>query len=63
MFALFACNYFHNAFRIALATESYNEIDSKANFDNIGNSLNTVFQMFIGEGWHYIMYTVIESTN
>lgn len=61
MFALFTCNFFHDAFKIVLATESYFGLDTNANFDSIGSSLNTVFQMFIGEGWHHILWTVIES--
>jgi len=61
MFALFTCNFFHNAFNIVLATESWFGLDTDANFDSIGSSLNTVFQMFIGEGWHHILWTVIES--
>jgi len=61
MFALLTCNIFHNAFRSVVATETYNELDANANFDSIGNSLHTAFQMFIGEGWHHILWTVIES--
>lgn len=39
------------------------EISTNVNFDSADNTAIILMQMFVGEGWHEIMYMVVEKTN